>query len=223
MSVQLKVIITSDGSHSLYHPDLRETYHSTHGAITESQHVFIQKGLVYRVAEGLKKLSVLEVGFGTGLNALLTMDFVRQHQELDITYHTLEPFPLPSELVSQLNYTDISDFEAEDFKALHSCAWDRPNDLLSNFHFLKIKNRLEEMPTNIFYDVVFFDAFAPNKQEEVWSSDLLVKVYEMMNPSGVYVTYCAQGQLKRDLKSIGFTVETLEGPPGKKEMTRAVK
>lgn len=223
MAAELKVITTSDGSHSLYHPALKETYHSTHGAITESRHVFIQKGLAYQMSLGLKVVSVLEVGFGTGLNALLTLDFALQHPDMDIIYHSLEPFPLPTDVVDQLNYAELAGLSSKDFRDLHECAWDEPSNLRSNFHFLKIKSRLEDMTSNVPFDLVYFDAFAPSKQEEMWSFALLEKVYEMMNLGGVFVTYCAQGQLKRNLKAIGFTIETLEGPPGKKEMTRAVK
>lgn len=223
MAAELKVITTSDGSHSLYHPALKETYHSTHGAITESQHVFIQKGLAYQKSLGMDAVSVLEVGFGTGLNALLTLDFALQHPDMDIIYHSLEPFPIPTAVVNQLNYAQILGLRSDDFMGLHDCAWDEQRDLASNFHLLKMKSSLEDMYTDVPYDLVYFDAFAPSKQEEVWRIALLEQVYEMMKPGGIFVTYCAQGQLKRNLKTIGLSVETLEGPPGKKEMTRAVK
>ncbi len=223
MAPDLKVITTSDGSHSLYHPLLKETYHSTHGAITESQHVFIQKGLAYQKSLGLDAISVLEVGFGTGLNALLTLHFAHQHPEMNIIYHSLEPFPLPTEIVDQLNYAQRIGLSSKDFKNLHECAWDEPIDLRFNFHLLKMKSRLEHLTAGERYDLVYFDAFAPSKQKEMWDISILNKVYEMMNPGGVFVTYCAQGQLKRSLKAIGLEIESLNGPPGKKEMTRAVK
>lgn len=216
----LEIITTSDGSHTLRNSELNETYHSVHGAMRESLHVFIHCGLAYCIEKHrLKDVSVLEVGFGTGLNALLALQYAVRN-EVKIHYTSLEPFPLTEEFWSQLNYTEGA-AEREQFRALHQAPWDEVVSVTPDFSLLKIKSSLQDVHLDRSHDVVFFDAFAPGKQPELWSLEALTKVITHLRQGGIFVTYSAKGQLKRDLKSLGLVVETLPGPPGKKEMVRA--
>jgi tRNA U34 5-methylaminomethyl-2-thiouridine-forming methyltransferase MnmC len=214
------LILTQDGSHSLLHEQLNETYHSTHGAIQESKHVFIEKGLMEFPPGKQEKLRVLEVGFGTGLNALLAFEF-GERSSRTVEYHTLEAFPLSRDIWSQLNYVESLGMR-DTFEMLHSVSWGNTHLLGKHFEFCKTNVLLQDaalLAGN--YNVVFFDAFAPSKQPEMWTEGVLSKVCDAIAPGGIFVTYCAKGQLKRDLRSIGMLVETLPGPPGKKEMVRA--
>ncbi|HET8858553.1 tRNA (5-methylaminomethyl-2-thiouridine)(34)-methyltransferase MnmD [Marivirga sp.] len=221
----IKIITTEDGSHSLYHEGLKETYHSFHGALQESVHVFIEKGLrFWRTKSGLpKQVNIFEVGFGTGLNALLAAQFAMEN-EVKINFTTLEPFPLDMEIIDQLNYAQLIGQEdlKSVFEQIHTSEWNEIVEINSYFSIHKIQNKLEDFQSEDRFDVLFFDAFAPNKQAELWTSDLLQKCFSLLREGGVFTTYSAKGQLKRDLKSVGFEVETLPGPPGKKEMVRGV-
>lgn len=224
MSEKLTLIVTEDGSHSLYHENLKETYHSFHGAFKESIHVFMLYGLDAWLMRNPQKrpIRIFEVGFGTGLNAWLTLVWAEQNQ-IPVLYHTIEPFPLDEEIYSQLNYGDIDDgiFHYKPYlQRLHKAKWNEGVVMSEYFNMKKEQTTLEEVklyPS----DVVFFDAFAPSKQPEVWIKELLGKVSQQLNPGGTLTTYCATGELKRNLRELGLTVETLPGPPGKKEMTRA--
>lgn len=226
MSEKLTLIITEDGSHSIYHESLKETYHSFHGAFKESIHVFMLYGLdAWLMRNPQKKpIRIFEVGFGTGLNAWLTLVWAEQNQ-IPVLYHTIEPFPLDEEIYSQLNYGDIDDgiFHYKPYlQRLHKANWNEGVVMSEYFNMKKEQTTLEEVrlyPS----DVVFFDAFAPSKQPELWTKDLLEKVSQQLNHGGALTTYCATGELKRNLRGLGLTVETLPGPPGKKEMTRAWK
>ncbi|GAB3649970.1 tRNA (5-methylaminomethyl-2-thiouridine)(34)-methyltransferase MnmD [Echinicola sediminis] len=226
MKREIKLIETEDGSHSLYVPELNETYHSFHGAYRESIHVFFLYGLDHWFMHHPHKqpIRVFEVGFGTGLNAWLSLVWAEQNK-IPLLYHTIEPFPVSEDIYTQLNYTsideDLSHFQGQ-FQRLHKAPWNEGGALTEYFNMKKDQTTLEEVqlyPT----DVVFFDAFAPSKQPELWAKDLLKKVVDAMSPGAVFVTYCAKGQLKRDLTDLGLTVETLPGPPGKKEMIRGTK
>jgi tRNA U34 5-methylaminomethyl-2-thiouridine-forming methyltransferase MnmC len=219
---QISIITTSDGSHSLLNADLNETYHSTHGALQESQHVFIKNGLDQVLAETSDAIEVLEIGFGTGLNAFLTLQRATEAKR-KIRYTTLEVFPLDENIWSNLNYT--SSLGSKDlFASLHHALWGVDQNISEFFTILKIKQKLqdEKLPRGVF-DLVYFDAFAPNKQPEMWELSTLKLVTDSMREGAVLVTYCAKGQVKRDLKSLSLRVETLPGPPGKKEMIRACK
>lgn len=219
--MQIEFITSKDGSHTLYLPHLKETYHSLHGAIVESKYVFIDAGLS-KIAEKKEGIKVLEVGFGTGLNALLTL-MLSIRESKKIYYKTLEPFPLQKEIYEKLNYLDLLNRHnlREDFFKMHEAGDGETISLNENFIFSRYKATLENFsPSGISADVVYYDAFAPSKQPEVWSLDNLKKIRGMMNPGSILVTYCASGQFKRDLKEAGFNVEVLPGPPGKKEMTR---
>ncbi len=218
-----ELITTRDGSHSLLHTTLNETYHSVHGAVQESRHVFIANGLDHWFSlHPDRNPDIFEVGFGTGLNALLTLDRALELQ-VKINYATIEAFPIARELWSVLNYAD-SPARMGRFIALHEASWDLDHDLYPLFKFHKYYKTLESitlLPEA--FDVIYYDAFAPAKQPEMWTFDLLEKVVHALRPEGCFITYCAKGQLKRDLRALNLTVETLPGPPGKKEMVRATK
>lgn len=216
-----KIITTGDGSHSLYHPTLDETYHSRHGALAESRHVFIQKGLAH-VAPSVQPVRVLEVGFGTGLNALLTWHYARTERR-DVHYTGIEPFPLKEDTWRLLNYGTTLNSE-RDFITLHEVAWNEPHELEACFTFSKLSVNVEEFRVPVtLYDIVYYDAFAPEKQPEMWSAQTLSVVVEAMQPGAILVTYCAKGQFRRTLRALGMDVERIPGPPGKREMTRARK
>jgi tRNA U34 5-methylaminomethyl-2-thiouridine-forming methyltransferase MnmC len=220
MSIEL--ITTSDGSHSLLNTSLNETYHSVHGAMQESKHVFIKNGLEFFANQNSKSpIQIFEMGFGTGLNALLTKLW-SDETEREIHYTSLEMFPLEKGLYEQLNYPD-SDSSKEIFLELHRAPWNN-DEVFSNFTLKKIQGNLESItfaPES--FDIIYYDAFAPSKQPQLWEKAMLEKVISWMNEDSVFVTYCAKGQVKRDLKTGSTNVETLSGPPGKKEMIRVLK
>lgn len=224
---ELQLITTDDGSHSLYVPSLNETYHSFHGALQESEHVFIQMGLAHHLQchDAKNEISVFEVGLGTGLNALLTAMYAHDNK-VRLEYSSIEAFPVPLSIINQLNYPSL--FKTSEaikwFHQMHQSEWNERVRIHEHFYLRKIHDKLEHFTPEVStFDIVYFDAFAPNKQEEMWSALNLQKVYSMMKSGGTFVTYCAKGQLKRDLKTIGFSVETIPGPPGKKEIVRATK
>ena len=217
---EIKIFITGDGSHSLINEALNETYHSKHGAVRESMHVFIEQGLNYLIdKQKSQTVSILEVGFGTGLNALLTLNEAIINKVL-IAYTSLETFPIQEEIWITLNYPDPN----HALKQLHQAEWNKWVEINSNLNLMKRQKSLQEVELlSQQFDLIYFDAFAPNKQPELWELEILGKVAKAMKPGGVFVTYCAKGQLKRDLKSLGLIVESLPGPPGKREMVRALK
>jgi len=215
----IKIIVTGDGSHSLLHEALDETYHSRHGAVQESQHVFMEQGFTYlREQQKSESVSILEVGFGTGLNALLTLTEATKN-DITVSYTSLETYPLGREVWGRLNYPDPCQL----FQELHLAAWQKWVVINSQFKLLKHEQSLLTIELEQQFDLIYFDAFAPNKQPELWELSVLEKVVKSLKPGGMFVTYCAKGQLKRDLKYLGLTVESLPGPPGKREMVRAVK
>jgi tRNA U34 5-methylaminomethyl-2-thiouridine-forming methyltransferase MnmC len=226
MSDKLRIITTDDGSHSIYHEELKETYHSFHGAFRETIHVYMLYGMDSWLMRNPQKrpIRIFEVGFGTGLTAWLTLVWAEQNQ-IPVLYHTIEPFPLSEEIYSRLNYVeqDHSIWHYHKyFQALHEAPWNEGVILSEYFNMKKENIKLEDAQLYP-CDVVFFDAFAPKKQPEVWEKELLGNVIEAMNPGAVFATYCAVGKLRRDLKDLGLEVEILPGPLGKKEMTRAWK
>ena len=214
--------ITADGSHTLFVPGLDETYHSRHGAIQESLHVFINAGLRYL---NNKNINVLEIGFGTGLNAFLTL-LEANKGETTINYTSLEAFPLEMDLVKQLNYTselEIENNTAELYNKLHEVDWESTQHITNDFKLKKLKIKLDDFESSEKFDVIYFDAFGPNVQPEMWAVPVLEKMYNCLNDNGLLVTYCAKGSVKRGLKDVGFKIESIPGPPGKREMTRAHK
>jgi tRNA U34 5-methylaminomethyl-2-thiouridine-forming methyltransferase MnmC len=220
---KLELIVTSDGSHSLLNTVLDETYHSRHGALQESLHVFIKHGLhFFEEKNHSDKISILEIGFGTGLNALLTAQDIID-KPVRVEYTSLEAFPVEEEIWSRLNYAETDEWKLL-FKKIHQASWAGPELIQPNFVLAKLHTTLQQVDlSTASFDVIYYDAFAPNKQPEMWELPMLQKVVERLSSHGVFVTYCAKGQLKRDLKSLGLNVETLPGPPGKKEMVRAMR
>jgi len=295
----INLIETSDGSHSLFVPALNETYHSRHGAMQESQWVFIKQGLEYAclnkeprmhefgisntgvtLREGAvperSRLRIHEVGFGTGLNALLAMRWAEEHR-VHVHFTTLETHILPMEVVQQLNYSnaDLSEglmFERsreqissqqnpvpersrgqrsreqtpsqqhtvpergstaltnhrgqnmrERFLQMHSCPWNKDVAITPHFTLHKAQRRVQDEQAENLFDVVFYDAFGPPTQPEMWTLAIFQRLYAALKSGGIFVTYCAKGQVRRDLQAAGFTVERLPGPPGKREMLRATK
>jgi tRNA U34 5-methylaminomethyl-2-thiouridine-forming methyltransferase MnmC len=295
----IHLIETSDGSHSLFLPALNETYHSRHGAIQESQWVFIKQGLEYAclnkeprmhefgisntgvtLREGAvperKQVRIHEAGFGTGLNALLAMRWAEEHR-VHVHFTSLETKVLPMEIAEKLNYceTDIieeAEFERsreqtpsqqnpvpersrgqrsreqlssqqspvpehgstaltnhrgqkfhERFLLMHSCPWNEDATITPHFTLHKAQRRVQDEQAESEYDVIFYDAFGPPTQPEMWTLAIFQRMYAALKSGGIFVTYCAKGQVRRDLQAAGFTVERLPGPPGKREMLRATK
>ncbi len=219
----IEVRITADGSTTLYRKDIDETYHSHHGALQEARHVFIQEGLCKK--RDLPEIKILEIGLGTGLNALLNYLFALDH-DLKIEYHGLEAFPLSAEIMQKVNYAQVipDSRVAEAFQKLHEEAWNEKFQWSEQFEMLKIHNELQSFKVNTdFYDIIYFDAFGPRAQEEMWDFSNLEKLHQALKPKGILVTYCAKGSFKRNLKALGFQLENVPGPPGKREMTRAIK
>jgi tRNA U34 5-methylaminomethyl-2-thiouridine-forming methyltransferase MnmC len=212
-----KIIFTKDGSHSIFLKEINETYHSIHGSISESNHVFIQNGLKNNLKKHLK---ILEIGFGTGLNALLTLI---NADKKNIKYTSIEPFPLEEAIYNKLNFHELLNINKDIFLQLHYCNWETDIHISDNFTLHKTKCTLENYKCNEQNDIIFFDAFAPEKQSEMWKKSILKKCFKLISHGGYLVTYCAKGVVKRTLKEIGFDVESLPGPPGKREMIRAKK
>lgn len=210
---------TGDGSTTIFLPELNENYHSHHGAIQEALHVFIQNGLNYFPKN--QSLNIFEMGFGTGLNAILTL--VESKQK--INYWGIEAYPVEEKLIQELNYSEqCSQIDSTLFEKIHSVSWNEIVPITDSFSLKKIEQKMEdfEMPEN-YFELIYFDAFGPRAQKEMWRFEILEKMYKGLKHEGILVTYCAKGQFKRDLKSLGFEIESLPGPPGKREMTRAIK
>ncbi|MEP5613239.1 MAG: tRNA (5-methylaminomethyl-2-thiouridine)(34)-methyltransferase MnmD [Cyclobacteriaceae bacterium] len=218
----IKIITTEDGSHSLFDDELNETYHSIRGAIGESTLVFLKEGLQYFLNETQSsRANILEIGFGTGLNAFLTAKFATE-RKIDISFTSLEPFPIEREIFENLNYHQ-SEKEKELFQKLHDAEWEKKVEISSKLALEKISLKLENFNTTQLFHILYFDAFAPSKQAEVWSLENLKKCFSLLSQNGILITYCAQGQFKRNLAEAGFQVETLQGAMGKKEMVRGIK
>lgn len=215
-----KLLITEDGSHTLYNPDIDESYHSTHGAIQESKFIFIDKGLNYAPKSEVR---ILEIGFGTGLNALLSYVNAIENKKI-IHYTTLELFPIDKDLVTQLNFCkfEISDYQTV-FEEMHALEWEVEHKLSPTFTLRKIKADFCKIDLDRSFDIVYFDAFSPEKQAEMWTSEQFNKIYASCNNEAVLTTYCAKGYVRRNLINAGFKVERLQGPPGKREILRAIK
>ena len=204
-------------------PEWNETYHSKHGAIQEAKHVYIQAGLDFWLKSNKTKiLNILEIGFGTGLNALLSSIYANKNQ-IKFNYHSIEKYPISQQVIDEFNYPEILMVNRKELNILHSVEWEKSIDIHEFFKLKKLKADLRTFESNIQFDVIFFDAFGPRVQPELWEKSVLQKCYNMMNENAVWVTYSCKGQVKRDLQDIGFFVETIPGPPGKREMLRAVK
>ena len=219
-----KIIIkTDDGSNTIFLPELQEQYHSTHGAINESQHVYVNAG--FKAINKKDEIRICEVGFGTGLNAILTL-LEAEKINTEVHYFAIEPNLLDNEILEKLNYpTMIKDANAEKyFNKIHNAVCNETIEITANFHFMKVNSKLQD--TTMLYldfDLVYFDAFAPNIQPELWISEIFNKLFLQIAKGGCLVTYSAKGAVKRILKDVGFEIEALPGPKGKREITRAWK
>lgn len=214
------IIKTNDGSNTLYSPKFKEHYHSTFGALEESVYIYIQAGLNHCQ---LKSIKIFELGFGTGLNTILTY-IESAKRNLRVEYTAIELFPVDLEIIDRLNYTEfLSDDQKSIYTGLHNCKWDENVKISENFTFLKIKSDFNNYNFAQKYDLVYFDAFAPDKQPEMWSSENFAKVYEALNNKGILTTYSSKGIVKNNLRSTGFKVTRLNGPTGKRHILRAEK
>jgi len=215
-----QLIKTGDGSHTIYVPELDEHYHSIHGAIQESTHIFIKNGFDVCTAD---PLNIFEVGFGTGLNALLTA--VRSISgNKEINYTSVEKYPLDKKIITSLNYNDYAgENDGNIFHLIHSAPWNIKVNICRNFNLMKIETDFTVQPPPGRYDLIYFDAFGPDKQPEMWTMEIFDRIAAVTNKKGILVTYSAKGEVKRNLKACGFDVTLLPGPPGKRQMISAVK
>ena len=224
--MQRNLIVTKDGSHSVAIPEMQVSYHSVHGAIQESLHVFIEAGLRYwrQQHSDAQQCTIFEMGLGTGLNALLTVREAAALQQ-KIIYETVEAFPLEMAITQQLNYCDAlyrPDL-APAFELLHHSEWNKVIAITHHFSFKKVNTSLINFSTAQLFNVIYYDAFAPNAQPELWTEPIFRQLLHMLAPGGILVTYCCKGDVRRALLAAGFSVEKIPGPPGKREMIRAVK
>ncbi|HMK07364.1 MAG TPA: tRNA (5-methylaminomethyl-2-thiouridine)(34)-methyltransferase MnmD [Flavobacterium sp.] len=216
-----EIIRTSDGSTTIHLPDWNEHYHSKHGAIQEAKHVFIQNGLSLF---GGKSIAIMEIGFGTGLNAFITfLEAPKLNQIID--YVGIEAYPVSAEEVSGMNYVKELDAEKDSaiFEQLHTTNWEQKNTISDSFSLTKRKQFFNEIDDVEKFDLIYFDAFGYRVQPELWSTEIFQRMYDSLKPNGILVTYAARGVVKRSMIEVGFTVEKLAGPPGKREMFRARK
>ena len=213
---------TADGSHTISIPEMQVTYHSKHGAVQESMHVFIEAGLRYKMQSSSGVLTILEMGFGTGLNALLSL---LAAEGREIWYESLEAYPVSLEMALQLNYAALlkQHGTVEFFNAMHLAAWNEWVNITPEFHLCKRETALEAFHPTGNYDIVYFDAFAPTAQPALWTESVFKKLFDNMNPGGILVTYCSKGIVRRAMQAAGFSIEKIQGPPGKREMVRATK
>jgi len=216
-----EIITTSDGSTTIHLPDWDENYHSKHGAIQEARHVFIRNGLCLF---DRKPVTIMEIGFGTGLNAFITFLESQQYNQV-VDYVGVEAYPVSAEEVTGMNY--IKALEAENqalvFEQMHAIPWEDKTALTNNFSLTKRKQFFEAINDDSVFDLIYFDAFGYRVQPELWSTEIFRKMHTALKPGGILVTYAARGVVKRSMIEVGFTVEKLEGPPGKREMFRASK
>ena len=213
------IVPTKDKSKTIYVPELNEHYHSTFGAIQESLHVYIEAGMNFTKKN---PLTIFEVGFGTGLNAYLSLLNAQQRQ-INTAYYSIDNFPLEMSLISKLNYPELMGQYYEVYNNMHKCKWDQWNTLTSHFKLMKIQSDINDFICNFSYDVVYFDAFGPEVQPEMWEEKIFKKIAGALNPKGIITTYSAKGTVKRILENLGMKIETIQGPEGKREMIRAIK
>ena len=218
-----RLFLTNDGSHSITIDDLHESYHSHNGSIQEGRHNFIKSGAdYYKQHFNPSSITVFELGFGTGLNALLLYQWYLKNS-ISVSYHGLEAFPLEKELWLPLNYAEQLGLEKQVHEQLHECSWNSKMMLDDRFEFLKTDQKMVDYSFAKTYDLVFYDAFAPSVQPDLWTYAQFQKVYNAMNYKGVLVTYSAAGKVRRALSKAGFWIDEIRGAPGKREMTRALK
>lgn len=216
-----KIIITSDGSTTIHLPSWNESYHSTHGAIQEAYHVFIEHG--YKATEK-DDFSILEIGFGTGLNAFITLlETAKDQRKVD--YVGIEAYPVREDELLALNYVSELDTRnmSHKFEEMHLTPWNKPQQVTGNFSLTKRQmffHNLQDVET---YDLIYFDAFGARVQPELWTEEIFELMFKALKPEGKIVTYAAKGSVRRAMQAVGFQVERLPGPPGKREMLRGTK
>lgn len=217
----MKLEQTADGSYTLYVPELDEHYHSVKGALTESQHIFIDMGLKHSTVQAPR---ILEIGLGTGLNCILSLMAAEEIRK-KVYYTGIERYPLTMETVTKLDYPSLIGQErASDYFAIHEAPWGKDTELSHWFTLHKIEGDFTRYVFEKGYDIIYFDAFAPEKQPEMWEQSLFDNLYQVLNEGGILTTYCAKGVVRRMLQAAGFIVERLPGPPGgKREILRATK
>ncbi len=219
--MERKVIITSDGSSTIHLPEWNEQYHSKHGAIQEAKHVFIKNGLSLF---SNNKINILEIGFGTGLNSFITF-LEAPKLNLEIDYIGVEAYPVASDEIEKLNYVkalNAQNFECV-FEEMHQQNWENCNTISPTFMLTKRKQFFNEINDVDFFDLIYFDAFGARVQPELWTEEIFKIMFNALKNGGVLVTYSAKGSVRRAMQHVGFTVERLPGPPGKREMLRATK
>ena len=216
-----EIIITDDGSTTIRIPDWDENYHSTHGAIQEAKHVFIKNGL--DLFQKQDSISILEIGFGTGLNAFIT--FLETLNKEKVNYVGVEAYPISTEEIAQMNY--VTELQAPQYKAIfdkmHACDWESQQKITNNFTLTKRKQFFQDIEDKEQFDLIYFDAFGFPLQPELWSEAIFKKMYEALLPKGTLVTYACRSSIKNAMLSVGFSIEKLPGAPGKREMLRATK
>ncbi|HPF12161.1 MAG TPA: tRNA (5-methylaminomethyl-2-thiouridine)(34)-methyltransferase MnmD [Flavobacteriaceae bacterium] len=216
-------LTTGDGSVTIYLPEWNEHYHSKHGAIQEALHVFIAQGLRhYQKTNNPSVIALLEIGFGTGLNALLSQQFA-EGNNLQLNYTGVEAYPIAPEEVFQLNYAKLLNVPQPMLHSLHTTPWEVPCQISSNFTLTKQQKNFLEIDGVALYDLVYFDAFGARVQPELWTEKVFAKMFKALKPKGMLVTYAAKGSVRRAMQAVGFEVSRLPGPPGKREMLRSVK
>ncbi|MFD2914838.1 tRNA (5-methylaminomethyl-2-thiouridine)(34)-methyltransferase MnmD [Psychroserpens luteus] len=224
--MQRKIITTADGSKTIQIEDWNEQYHSVHGAIQEANHVYIKHGLLFFSSEILaqqeSEISILEIGFGTGLNALLTQ-LKAEEINLKVNYVGIEAFPISSEELEQLNYAVELQVPSDKLNQLHSCSWEEEHEISEAFKLKKQQQLFKDISAENKFDVIYFDAFGARVQPELWTEEIFKIMYKALKQNGVLTTYAAIGKVRRTLIALGFEVERLDGPPGKRHMLRAVK
>ena len=224
--MERKIVKTADGSTTIQITDWNEQYHSMHGAVQEAKHVFLKMGFDHAFAKGGQpdELNILEIGFGTGLNALLTLIHAEK-LPVKLKYEGVEAFPVSTEELKQLNYLETIEAESyrETFEAMHQTPWEEEHAITSQFHLKKREQTFETITDISKHDLIYFDAFGARVQPELWEEPIFQKMFDALNPGGVLVTYAAKGSVRRAMQSVGFTVERLPGPPGKREMLRGTK
>lgn len=214
---------TGDGSYTLHISEWDEQYHSKHGAIAEALHVFIKEGLYHWVSiNSSPTISIMEIGFGTGLNGFLTF-LETEKSRLNIDYTGVEAYPLQIDVIQKLNYTSLLNASEEIFLQLHTSTWEERVTISENFNLTKQKKFFSEITVENTFDLIYFDAFGIRVQPELWTEEIFQKMHNALKPDGVLVTYAANGNARRAMQSVGFSVERLAGPPGKKEMLRGTK
>jgi len=219
--VKRKIITTADGSTTIQIEDWDEQYHSKHGAVQEAYHVFIKNGLSLFSNQ---EIAILEIGFGTGLNAFITF-LEGSKTSLNINYYGVEAFPVSDEELAQLNYLEALKTETfkNEFNEIHECQWESFTAISKNFHLKKQQKQFEQIADEDLFHLIYFDAFGARVQPELWTEKIFQKMFIALKPKGVLVTYAAKGSVRRAMQAVGFVVERLPGPPGKREMLRATK